>query len=182
LVDPDGQRIDIAALVDETTDRESAELLMQALAEEGVPMSFAVDPATVDAANGEAHTREPIMHAVAAGVQWRRMRVLVVADNALIVKRMGLIEGVAALFRHGGSDGYRNAMLHVASLALPRLLEDRRAEVFSWDRVGPSTLRGTRLALTLDGKRRRIRIKKHATSGDLLGSLHHHLGERLAPA
>jgi GTP cyclohydrolase II len=71
-------------------------------------------------------------------------------------------------------------MLRVASTPLPRLLEDRRAEVFSWDQVGPTTLQGTRLALTLDGKRRRMRIKKHAVSGDLLGSLRQHLGERLA--
>ncbi len=183
LVGADGHAIDVAGLVDGTTNGETAQLLIQALTEEGVPMSFAVDPDEVDAANGAGpHTLEPIMHAVAAGVHWRRMRVLVVADNALIVKRMGMLEGIAAAFRHGAADGYRIAMLHVASTPLPRLLEDRRAEVFSWDRVGPTALRGTRLALTLDGKRRRMRVKKYAISGDLLGSLRQHLGERLAPA
>ena len=146
-------------------------------------MSFAVEPAAVDAANGAGpHTREPIMHAVAVGVHWCRTQVVVVADNALIIKRMGVIYWIASAFRHSMSDGYRPAMLRVASTPLPRLLEDRRAEVFAWDQVGPTTLRGTRLALTLDGKLRRIRVKKYAISGDLLGSLRHHLGERLAAA
>ena len=178
LVGADGHPIDVAGLVDGITDRESAELLIQALAEEGVPPSFAVEPAAVDTAN--EHAREPIMHAVAVGVNLWRTRVVVVSDNALIIKRMGVIYWVASTFRHGHSDGYRPAMLHVASTPLPRLLEDRRAEVVSWDQIGPTTLRGTRLALSLDGKRRRMRIKKHAVSGDLLGSLRQHLGERLA--
>ena len=181
LVGPDGHRIDVAGLVDGTTDRDTAELLIQALTDEGVRMSFAVDPAAVDAANGAGpHTREPTIQAVATGVHWRRTRVVVVANNALVIKRMGMIEGVAAIFRHGMSDGYRTAMLHVASTPLPRLLEDRRTEVFSWDQVGPTTLRGARLALTLDGKPRRMRIKKHAVSGDLPGSLRQHLGERFS--
>ena len=181
LVGPDGHRIDVAGLVDGTTDSESAELLIQALTDEGVPMSFAVDPSAVDAANGP-HTREPIMHAVAVGVNWFRTQVVVVADNALIIKRMGVIYWIASTFRHGHSDQYRPAMLRVASTPLPGLLEDRRAEVFSWDQVGLTTLKGTRLALTLDGKPRRMRVKKHAVSGDLPGSLRQHLGERLAPA
>jgi hypothetical protein len=174
VVGPDGHRIDVAGLVDGTTDSESAELLIQALTDEGVPMSFAVEPSAVDG------PREPIMHAVAVGVHWFRTQVVVVADNALIIKRMGVIYWIASTFRNGHSDGYRPAMLRVASTPLPRLLEDRRAEVCSWDQVGPTTLQGTRLALTLDGKRRRMRIKKHAVSGDLLGSLRQHLGERLA--
>ncbi|HEX5860601.1 MAG TPA: M48 family metalloprotease [Nocardioides sp.] len=183
LVDPEGHAIDVAGLVESTTDRESADLVIRALAEEGVPMSFAVDPAEVDAADGAGtQALEPVMHAVAAGVHWCRTQIVVVADNALIIKRMGVIYWIAAAFRHSMSDGYRPAMLRVASTPLPRLLEDRRAEVFSWDQVGPTTLRGTRLALTLDGKPRRIRVKKHAIAGDLLGSLRQQLGERLAPA
>jgi Zn-dependent protease with chaperone function len=177
LVGPDGHRIDVAGLVDSTTDSESAELLIQALTDEGVPMSFAVAPAAVG-----PHTREPTIQAVAVGVHWGRTGVVVVADNALIIKRMGVIYWIASTFRHGHSDAYRPAMLRVASTPLPRLLEDRRAEVFSWDQVGPTTLRGTRLTLTLDGKPRRLRVKKHAVSGDLVGSLGQHLGERLAPA
>ncbi len=183
LVGPDGHPVDVAGLVDGTTDSESADELIRALAEEGVPLSFSVDPATVDTGDGAGpRTREPIVQSVAVCVHWRRMRVLVIAESALIVKRVGMIEGIAAAFRHGSMDGYRTAMLHVASMSLPRLLEDRRAEVFSWDRVGPAALSGRRLALTLDGKRRHIRVKKHVTAGDLLGSLRQHLGERLAVA
>jgi Zn-dependent protease with chaperone function len=179
LVDPGGHPIDVAGLVEGTTDRESADLLIRALADEGVPQSFAVDPATVETAERD---REPAIQSVAACVHWRRMRVLVVAESGLIVKRFGLIEGFIAAVKQGRLDGYRNAMLHVCSTPLPRLIEDRRAEVFSWDRVGPTAVSGTRLALTLNGKTRRIRVKPHATAGDLLDSLRQHLGERLAVA
>jgi Zn-dependent protease with chaperone function len=180
LVDPEGQPIDVAGLVTATVERRSADVIIQALEAEGVPPWFAVDPATVDAQ--AARGRDPVVHSVAACVSWRRMRILVVSDLGLIVKRLGFGEGFAAALRHGGLDPYRTAVQHVASMPLPQLLEDRRASAFSWDRVGHARVSGTRLALALNGKNHRMRVQAQAVAGDLVGSLHQQLGERLTIA
>jgi Zn-dependent protease with chaperone function len=176
LVDPDGQRIDVAGAVDAVTDKVSADQLIRALVAEGVPASF-----TVDGAEADIGAREANLQAVAVCVNWRRLRVLVLADDELIIKRVGLVEGLSAMFRPGATaDGYYNAMLHVASIPLERLRADSRAQVFGWEQVGAAVVTGTRLALTLDGKQHRMRLKRHAIAGDLVGSLRLHLGRALA--
>ncbi|HET9419914.1 MAG TPA: hypothetical protein VFO49_02170 [Nocardioides sp.] len=98
--------------------------------------------------------------------------------NALILKRLGWGESLVAVFRHGSMDPMRTVVRHVASIPLPRLLEDPRAEVFTWDRVGATTVSGRVLALTLDGRVRRVRVETHRIAGDLVDSLRQHLGHR----
>jgi hypothetical protein len=179
VVDPSGNRVDVRALLDDATDSGSADELLRVLEDEGVPLSFSVSPAEVEAE--QLASREPVVHSVVTCVARRRtMRVLVVADNALIVKRLGMFEGFGASLRHRATDAYAKAMLHVASIPLPQLLEDRRAEVFPWDRVGSAVLRKRRLTVVLNGRRRRLKVKKTAIAGDFVGSLRQHLGERFA--
>ncbi|MBD8870345.1 M48 family metallopeptidase [Nocardioides donggukensis] len=181
LVGPDGHPVDVRALVESVTDSASAADLLAVLADEGVPYTFAVDPAAVDAAHAAADAlREPMIQSVAIlTIRWR-MRVLVVAENALILKRLGIRESLSAgALGSGGRDPFLSVLNFVAAIPLAQLLEDRRTEVFSWDDVGAATMKGTRLWLTLAGDRRRTRVKPHALAGDLTGSLAQHLGPRL---
>ncbi|HEX6150868.1 M48 family metallopeptidase [Nocardioides sp.] len=181
LVGEDGHEVDVAALVAEAVDRESAELLIRALEDEGVPTSVSFDATgrTVT----DADEVEPEVLSVAACVHWRRTRVLVVSDCGLIIKRLGLVEGVRAAFRHRSADGYRTATLHVASLPIDRLLDDRRATLFAWDQIDSAALSGSRLRLTIDGRNRRFRVVRYAVSGDLMSSLELFLGHgSLLPA
>ena len=175
LLDPDGHRIDVTSLVDAVTDMDAAQRLIRVLAEEGVPMSFAVDPRSADL-RGDG---EPVVQSIAACAHWRRLRIVVVAENALIVKRIGWGESLVAVLRHGSMDPMRTVVRHVASIPLPKLLEDPRAEVFTWDRVGAATVSGRVLALTLDGRVRRVRVETHTIAGDdLVDSLRQHLGDQ----
>lgn len=180
LVDGAGEPIDVQGLVTAAVDARSADWLIELLESEGVPVSFSVDPATVDA--GSARAGVPAVHSVAACVSWRRLRVLVVGDHGILVKRMGLGEGFKAALRHGRTDPYLTAVHHVASIPMPRLLEDRRSTVVPWDRVGSARISGRRLALALDGKKHRLKVQPQAVAGDLVGSLQRNLGDRLALA
>ncbi len=177
LISADGHEVDVAGLVASVTDRESAQLLVSALEEEGVPTSTALDEAGPTVTAG--HERGPAVLSVATCVHWRRMRVVVVSDTGLFIKRVGMVEGIAAAFRHRSADGYRTAMLHVSSLPVTRLLEDRRATLHAWDQVDSVALSGRRLRLSLAGGKRRVRIVRHAVAGDLAGSLQQQLGQRL---
>ncbi len=180
LVDGAGEPIDVRGLVAAAVEGRSADWLMQILESEGVPSSYSVDPSTVD--RSAAHADVPVVHSVAACVSWRRLRVLVVGDHGILVKRLGLGEGFAAALRHGRTDPYLTAVHHVASIPMPRLLEDRRATLVPWDRVGSARISGRRLALALDGRNHRMKVQPQAVAGDLVGSLQLHLGERLAVA
>jgi len=178
LVDASGQPVDVRGLVAAATEKGSADWLVRALEDEGVPGSYSIDVAALE--EEQAHGREPLVQAVAACVQWRRVRIVVVAENALVVKRMGWRESVSAAFTHGHGDVYGNAVSHVASLPLEQLLADRRATVYRWEQVGPARLAGRRLTLGLDGRNHRFRVRRRAVAGDLAGTLREHLGPRLA--
>jgi hypothetical protein len=107
------------------------------------------------------------------------MRELAIADQGLVVKRMGMVEAVSAGIRHGSLDGYRTAMLLVASMPLPELIKDRRSRVYPWEQVESVTVRRKHLEMRLAGKYRRMKVVRHAVAGDLVGALGHHLGPRL---
>jgi len=180
LVGSDGHEVDVAGLVASVTDRTSAQLLVSALEEEGVPTSSSPDVAAPTMTR--FHDVDPEVLSVATCVHWRRLRVVVASDSGLIIKRIGMGEGIAAAFRHRSADGYRTAMLHVASLPITRLLDDRRATLFTWDQVDSAALSGLKLKLTLAGRNRRLRVVRYAVAGDLGDSLSQHLGARLALA
>lgn len=180
LVDAAGQPVDVDGLVAGAVEDRSGDWLVRALESEGVPATYSIDLGQLDAEDAE--DREPVVQSVAACIKWRRVRILVVAENALIVKRIGFGESLAAAARHGGTDVYVNAVRQVVSTPLPQLLADRRATVYEWDRVGAARLSGKRLALALDGKSHRFRVRPRDVAGDLTESLRHHLGDRLAVA
>jgi hypothetical protein len=180
LLDADGRVVDVAGFVSAVVEEGSADWLVDALADEGVPPSYAIDVAALDAEDERG--REPVVQSVASCVHWRKLRIVVVAENALIVKRLGWGESLRAAGRHGHGDAYRNGAAYVAGLAVAQLLEDRRARVYGWDRVARARLTRGRLVLALDGRTHRLRVKRKAVVGNLAESLHQHLGERLVLA
>ena len=180
LLDADGRPINVAGLVTGVVEQGSAEWLVEALTDEGVSAAYAIDVTALDAA--DERNREPVIQSVASCVQWRKLRIVVVAENALIVKRLGWGESLRAAGRHGQGDAYRNGAAHVAGLTVTQLLDDKRATVYGWDRVGRARLTRRRLVLALDGRTHRLRVKRKAVVGNLAESLHQHLGERLVHA
>jgi hypothetical protein len=175
LVGQDGHEVDVDSLIGSVVDEESADLLVALLQGEGVP--------TWEPLDGSAPThstdRDPVVLAVATCVSWRRMRMVAVSDCGLIVKRVGLVEGCAAAFRHRSADGYRTGMLLVASTPVDALLSDRRATLLPWDRIESATLSRSRFKMAADGRTRRFKVVRACVTGDLVGSLERHLGGRL---
>ena len=180
LVDDSGRTIDVAGLVSDVVQQGAATWLVDALADEGVPPSYAIDVAALDAE--DLRDREPAVQSVASCIHWRRLRFVVVAENGLVVKRLGWGEALRAAGRHGHWDAYRNGAAYVAGLTVPQLLADERATLYDWDQVGPARLTRGRLVLALDGRTHRLRVKRAAVLGDLAGSLQQHLGDRLVCA
>lgn len=180
LVDESGRTIDVAGLVSGVIEQGSARWLLDALADEGISPSYAIDVAALDAE--DLRDREPMVQSVASCIHWRRLRIVVVAENALVVKRLGWGEAFKAAGRHQHGDAYRTGAAYVASLTVSELLEDDRATVYDWDRVGAARLTRRRLVLALDGRTHRLRVKRSAVVGDLDESLRQHLGDRLVCA
>ena len=183
LLDADGKQIDVRALVDSITDHGSAAAVSSLLRDVGVPLAFSVHPTEADTLRTEIEgSVEPRTRAVAVCMKWPRMFVLVVADSALILKRLSVREGAVAMFRHLKVDGYLNAMHYVAAMPLARLVDDSRADVYTWDKVERVTVNGRNITVAAAGRVRRSRVKTHATAGDVLGTLGQHLGDRLTVA
>ncbi len=175
LVGEDGHEVDVDSLVASVVDRESADMLAELLRGEGIPTWEPLDGSV----RTDGTDPEPEVLAVATCVSWRRMRVVAVSDCGLIVKRVGLVEGCVAAFRHRSADGYRTGMLLVASTPIDALLADRRATLLPWDRIESATVSRTRFRLTSEGRTRRLKVVRHCVTGDLVGSLERHLGGRL---
>lgn len=176
LLDAQGVEVDVDELVGTSIDRSSADWLLKALADEGVPPGFTVDPASVSSLR--TPQAEPVVRAVAVCSHWLRQRVVAISDTGLLVKRLGWWEGLAATVRMVSLDRHRTALLHVSSMPLPALLSDLRTRFHPWESVDSVALHGRRLEFVVAGRRTRMRRIRSATSRDLVGALAVLLGNR----